>query len=165
MPQDHTFDIVSKVNWQELRNAIQQAQREIQTRFDFQRTSASVLLEESPPLLKLTADHEGQLTSVRDVVETKLAKRGVSLKVFAWQASEQLPAGSVKQQATLQEGIPSEKAKAIAAAIKGLGVKVQARIDGDSVRVAGKQLDDLQHVIQALKAQEFGLPLQVENYR
>ena len=165
MPQDHTFDIVSKVNWQELRNAIQQAQRELQTRFDFQRTSASVLLEEEPPLLKLTADHEGQLTSVRDVVETKLAKRGVSLKVFAWQAAEQLPSGGTKQQATLQEGIPSEKAKAIVAAIKRMGRKVQARIDGEAVRVAAKQIDELQEVMQGLKGQEFGLPLQMENYR
>ena len=165
MPQDHSFDFVSKVNLQELRNAIQQAQKEIQTRFDFQRSSASVTLEESPPGLLLTADHPGQLKSVMDVVETKLAKRSVSLKAFVWKDPEQLPSGGMKQQAVLQQGLSTEKAKAITAIVKTLGLRVQARIDGDAVRVSGKQLDDLQTVIQAVRAQDLGVPIQVENYR
>jgi len=102
---------------------------------------------------------------VMDVFESKLAKRGVSVNAFAWKDPEQLPSGGMKQQAGLQQGIPSEKARELAKSIKDLGLKVQPRIDGDAVRVSGKQLDDLQAVIQAVKAQDFGLPLQVENYR
>ena len=165
MAQDHSFDVVSKVILQEVRNAIQQAQKEIQTRFDFQRTSASVAFDESPPLLKLTADHEAQLTSVMGVVEGKLAKRGVPLKAFVWQPAESLPSGGIKRQASLQQGLATEKAKAVVKVVKEQGLKVQARIDGDAVRVSGKQLDDLQVVMKALQAKDFGVPLQMENYR
>ena len=165
MAQEHSFDIVSKVNLQEVRNAIQMAQKEIATRFDFRGSSASVVFEESPPLLKVTGDHHAQLTSVIQVVETKLAKRGVSLKAFSWKDPESLPSGGMKRQATLQQGLSSEQAKEITKCIKDLGVKVQPRIDGDSVRVSGKQIDDLQAVIGALKTKDFGVPIQVENYR
>ena len=165
MAQDHSFDLVSKVNLQELRNAIQQAQKEIATRFDFQRSRASVEFEESSLTLKLAADHHAQLSSVVDVVETKLAKRGVSVKALAWKALEPLPSGGVKQQAVVQQGISSEKARELAKFVKELGLKVQPRIDGDAVRVAGKQLDDLQAVIQAIKTNDFGVAIQVENYR
>ena len=165
MAQDHSFDIVSKVNLQELRNAIQQAQKEIVTRFDFRGTSASLAFEEAPPALKVTGDHQAQLRSVIDVVESKLAKRGVSLKAFAWKETEQLPSGGMKRQADLQQGLSSEQAKEITKTIKALGLKVQPRIDGDAVRVAGKQIDDLQTVVQAVQAKDFGVPLQAENYR
>ena len=165
MAQDHSFDIVSKVNLQEVRNAIQMAQKEIATRFDFRGSHAGVAFEESPPLLKMTGDHHAQLRSVREVVELKLSKRGVSLKAFTWNEPEQLPSGGMKQQASLQQGLFSEKAKEITKLIKDLGLKVQPRIDGDSVRVAGKQIDDLQSVIQGLKNKDFGVPIQVENYR
>ena len=165
MAQDHSFDVVSKVNMQELRNAIQQAQKELATRFDFQGSHASVVFEESPPVLKMTADDHAQLASVANVVETKLAKRGVSLNAFVWKAPEQLPSGNMKRQATLQQGLSSEKAKEVTKAIKELGLKIQPRIDGESVRVSGKQIDDLQAVIQALKTKDFGVPIQVENYR
>ena len=165
MAQDHSFDLVSKVNLQELRNAIQQAQKEIGTRFDFRGSGASILFEEATGLLKVAADDTAQLRSVIEVIETKLAKRGVPLKAFAWKEPEQLPSGGVKRQAILQQGLSSEKAREIVGVIKGLGLKVQSRIDGDAVRVAGRQIDDLQAVIQALKPREFGVPLQVENYR
>ena len=165
MPQDHSFDVVSKVNMQELKNAIQMAQKEVSTRFDFRGSSASLAFDESPPTLKLTADHRAQLHSVQEVVEGKLAKRGVPLNAFAWNDPEQLPSGSMKRQASLQQGLASEKAKEITKTIKDLGLKVQPRIDGDAVRVSGKQLDDLQAVMQALKAKGFGIPLQFENYR
>ena len=165
MPQEHSFDVVSKVNMQELRNAIQQAQREISTRFDFQRTSAGVEFEEAPPIVRVRADHQAQLRSVIDVLELKLAKRGVPLKAFAWRDPESLPSGGMKQQAQLQQGLSSEHAKAITKTIKELGLKVQARIDGDAVRVSGKQLDELQAVIQHLNAKDFGVPIQTENYR
>ena len=165
MAQDHSFDIVCKVNLQEIRNAIQQAQKEIGTRFDFKGSSATVLFEESPPILKLTADHDGQLKSVIDVVETKLVRRSVPLKAFVWKEAEQLPSGGMKQQAELQQGIPSDKAKEISKFIKELGLKIQPRIEGDSVRISAKQIDDPQTVIQRLKGKDFGIALQVENYR
>ncbi|MBI4004067.1 MAG: YajQ family cyclic di-GMP-binding protein [Candidatus Omnitrophica bacterium] len=165
MGQDHSFDIVSKVNLQELRNAIQQAQKEIGTRFDFQGTSASLQFEEAAGLVKTAGDHQAQLNSVIDVLQSKLAKRGVPINAFAWKPAEQLPSGGMKRSASLQQGLASDKAREIVALIKGLGLKVQPRIDGDAVRVSGRQLDDLQTVIQALKANDFGVPLQVENYR
>ena len=165
MGSDHSFDVVSKINLQELRNAIQQAQREIGTRFDFKGSSASVTLEESPLVLKVTADHHAQLNSVTEVVNSKLAKRGVALNAFAWDDPEQLPSGSMKRQASVQQGLSHEKTKEILKVVKELGLKVQSRVEGDLVRVSGKQLDDLQVVINALQAKNFGIPIQAENYR
>ncbi|MBI3615684.1 MAG: YajQ family cyclic di-GMP-binding protein [Candidatus Omnitrophica bacterium] len=165
MGKDHSFDFVSKVDLQELRNALQQAQKEIATRFDFKGSSASLLFEESSGTLKLAADHSMQLKSVADVLETKLVKRGVSLKAFVWKDPEALPSGGVKRQATLQQGLASEKAKEIVRAIKDLGLKIQPRIEGDAVRVMGDKIDDLQTVIQVFKGKDFGVSLQVENYR
>lgn len=165
MAQEHSFDIVSKVNLQELHNALAQAQKEIRTRFDFKGSSSSIQFDEELPGLKLTADNTLQLKSVLDLLETKLVKRGVSLKAFSWDEPQQLPAGSVKQTALLQQGLSGEKAKEISRAIKELGLKVQPRIEGDSVRVSAKQIDDLQSVIQAIQAKDFGVALQVENYR
>src|SRR3989338_8926815 len=109
MAAEHSFDIVSKVTLQEVRNAIQQAQKEIATRFDFRGSSASVVFEESPAVLKVTGDHQAQLRSVVEVVEGKLAKRGVPLNAFEWNHPEQSPGGRMKQQATLQQGLSSEK--------------------------------------------------------
>ena len=165
MGNDHSFDFVSKTDLQELRNAVAQAQKEIATRFDFKGSSAGLSFEESSSTLKLTADHSMQLKSVEDLLQAKLVKRGVSLKAFTWKDPETLPSGGMKQQATLQQGLVSEKAKEIVKAIKELGLKVQPRIEGDSVRVAGAKIDDLQTVIQTLKGKDFGVPLQVENYR
>lgn len=165
MPADHSFDVVSKVNLQELRNALQQGQKEIATRFDFRGTRASILFDEAAGLLSVEADHQAQLRGVVDVIEGKLAKRGVSLRAFAWKAPEQIPSGGMKQQASLQQGLATEKARDVVKVIKDLGLKVQPRIDGDAVRVSGRQLDDLQAVIQTLKAKDFGVAIQVENYR
>ena len=165
MAQEHTFNVVSRVNLQEVRNALQQAQKEIATRFDFKGSSAGADFDEAAGALKVTADHRAQLASVVDLVETKLAKRSVLPKVFVWGQPEQLPSGSMKQAATLQQGLSSEQARAIAKAVKELGLKVQPRIEADAVRVSGKQLDELQTVIGALKARDFGVPLQFENYR
>ena len=166
MAKDHSFDVVSKVNLQELKNAVQMAQKEIQNRFDFKGSSASIMWEESPAFaLKLTADDVSQMRSVVDVLQGKLVKRGVHLKSFDWKEPEQLPAGGAKQQALLQQGLSSEKAKEVSKAVKGLGLKVEARIEGDSVRVSAQQIDDLQAVMRALQAKDFGVPLQMENYR
>lgn len=165
MAQDHTFDIVSKINLQELRNAVQQAHKEISTRFDFRGTSASLEFDEPGKLLKVAGDHQAQLASVIQVLESKLAKRGVSLKSLAWKAPESLPSGGMKRQATLQQGLSSEQARDIVQTIRSLKLKVQPRIDGDAVRVAGRQLDDLQTVMRVVKERDFGVPLQMENYR
>ncbi len=165
MPQDHSFDVVSKVNLQELRNGVQMAQKEIATRFDFRGSSASIEFIEGDSLLKLVGDHSAQLNSVKDVLEMKLAKRGLILQALAWENPDLLPSGGMKRQAKLQQGLSGENAKKVTKAIKDLGLKVQARIEGETVRVSAKQLDDLQTVIAALKRQDFGIPLQMENYR
>jgi hypothetical protein len=165
MASEHTFDVVSRVNLQEVRNALQQAQKEIATRFDFKGSSAGAAFDEAAKTLKVTADHQAQCASVVDLVQTKLAKRGVLPKAFVWGQPEQLPGGGMKQAATLQQGLSSEQARVVAKAVKDLGLKVQPRIDADAVRVSGKQLDELQAVIAALKSRDFGVPLQFENYR
>ena len=166
MAKDHSFDIVSRVNLQELKNAVQMAQKEIQNRFDFKGSSARVdFSEEDSPALKLTADHLMQLKNVVDVLQEKLGRRGVSLRSFDWKEPEQLPAGGAKQQAVLQQGLSSEKAKEVVKAVKGLGLKVEAKIESDSVRVYARQIDDLQTVMQGLRDKDIGVPLQFENYR
>lgn len=165
MAKDHSFDIVSKVDLQELKNAVQMAQKEIQTRFDFKGSRAAISFEEKPPALKLTADDAMQMKSVVDVLQGKLVKRGVPLKAFDWKEPEILPAGGAKQEAVLQQGFSSEKAKEVAKVVKGSGLKVEARIEGETVRVCAKQIDDLQAVMQALRQKEFGVPVQFENYR
>ncbi len=166
MPKDHSFDIVSRVNLQELKNAVLMAQKELQTRFDFKGSSAGVAFsEEKPEGLKLTADHLMQLKSVVDLLQDKLGRRGVSLRSFEWKEPEQLPAGGAKQQALLQQGLSSEKAREIVKAVKGLGLKVDAKIESDSVRVYARQIDDLQGVMKGLQGKDLGVPLQFENYR
>ena len=165
MAKDHSFDVVSKVNLQEMRNAVQMAQKEIQTRFDFKGSSASITLEETSLTLKLTGDHTGQLKSVVDVLQGKLVKRGVSLKAFDWRNPEVLPSGGAKQEAVVQQGLSGEKAKEIAKAVRDLGLKVEARIEADAVRVSARQIDDLQAAIQGLRQKDWGVPIQFENYR
>lgn len=165
MPQDHSFDVVSKVNLQEFRNAVQQAQKEIATRFDFRNSAAGVEFDEPSGVVKLTANDAAQLRSVSDVLTGKLAKRSVPVKSLDWQPPERIPSGAMKQQAKLQQGLSSEHCREVTKLIKSLGLKVQARIEADTVRVSGRQLDELQAVIQALRGKEFEIPIQVENYR
>ena len=150
---------------QELKNAVQMTQKEIQTRFDFKGSSAGILFEEGALVLKLTADHTGQLQNVVDILQGKLVKRGVSLKALDWKEPEVLPSGGAKQEIGIRQGLSSEKAKEIAKAVKGLGLKVEARIEGDAIRVSARQIDDLQAVMQGLKQRDLDVPLQFENYR
>ncbi len=165
MPQDHSFDIVSKVNVQEVRNAVQMSLKEIATRYDFKGTNAGVNLEEKPLGLILTADHEMQLKNIIDLVLTKMAKRGVSMKSFKFEEVGKVSGGILQQRLTVQQGLSQEQAKAIVQAIKALELKVQPRIDGDCIRVLGRQIDDLQTVIKTLQGKDFGTAIQVENYR
>jgi len=163
MASDHSFDVVSKLDLQEVRNAVDQAMKEIGQRFDFKGSVSRINLEEDH--IALASDDPGKLQSVVRVLEERLVKRGISMKALDYGAVESAAGGTVRQRATLVQGIASDKARAIVASIKGLKTKVQAAIQGDQVRVSGKKLDELQAVIAHLKAQDFGVPLQFENYR
>ena len=160
---DNSFDIVSDVDLMEVSNAVQQAMKEIRQRFDFKGSVSDIKLEKES--LTLTSDDESRLKAVIDILTTKLVKRGVSLKALDYGAIQPATKGSVRQVVTVKKGIPSEKAKEIVKFIKGSGIRVQAQIQEDQVRVVGKKRDDLQAVIQAVKGQDFGLDLQFTNYR
>jgi uncharacterized protein YajQ (UPF0234 family) len=163
MPQDFSFDIVSKTEMQEVTNAIQQAQKELAQRFDFKGSKSSIELTAEE--IVLVSDDEGKLRSVKDILETKLVKRGVSLKAVDYAALEQAAGGTVRQKAKIVQGIEIEKAKAIVKAIKEAKLKVQASIQSDQVRVTGRAKDDLQKAMAVVKGHDYGIPLQFTNYR
>jgi len=163
MADDHSFDVVSKPNIQELDNAIQMAMKEISTRFDFKGSISKISKEGEK--INLVSDDEFKLKNVVNILQDKLARRQVSIKFFDFGKVEESLGGAVKQTATIKIGIPQEKAKEITKMIKAIGLKVQAQIQGDQVRVSGKKLDDLQAVIQKLRSVDFNLPLQFLNYR
>jgi len=159
-----TFDVVSEVDDQEVRNAVDQAAREITQRYDFKGTDSSVELVDGA--INLASASEDRLTALRQVLEEKLVRRKVSLKVLDYGNIEPASGGSVRQVATLQAGISTEKAKELNKFIKGLGLKgVQSSTQGDQLRVQGKKRDALQEVIAKLKEGDFGLPLQFNNFR
>ena len=164
MAQQNTFDITSKIDHAEVANAINQAMKEIQTRFDFKGSKSNVEIE-GHEAITLTSDDEYKLKSLNDVLQTKFVKRGVPLKGLTYQKVEQALGGTVRQRVSLQQGIPQEKAKEIVKFIKETKLKVQASIQGDFVRVAGKDRDTLQEVIAALRNQDFGIDMQFTNYR
>jgi uncharacterized protein YajQ (UPF0234 family) len=163
MAADHSFDVVSKLDLQEVKNAVDQAMKEIGQRFDFKGSASRVALEADH--LALASDDEAKLQAVVRVLEERLVKRGVALKALDYGPVEPAAGGTVRQRVALAQGIPTDKAREIVKTIKGLKTKVQAAIQGDSVRVSGKKLDDLQAAIAALKAGDYGVPLQFENYR
>ena len=163
MPQEFSFDIVSKTDMQEVANAIQQAQKELAQRFDFKGSKSAIEL--SAEELVLSSDDEGKLRSVKDIVETRLVKRKVSLKAFDYAHVEPAAGGTVRQKAKIVQGIETEKAKAIVKAIKDAKLKVQASIQSDQVRIVGRSKDDLQKAIALVREQDFGIPLQFTNYR
>jgi uncharacterized protein YajQ (UPF0234 family) len=159
-----SFDVVSEVDRQELRNAIDQAQREIATRFDFKNTDSSI--EQSNLVLTLRTASEDRLTALRTVIEEKLVKRGVSLKGLDYGKIEEATQNTVRQVLTIKVGISSDKAREINKLIKEKGPKgVGSQTQGESVRVTGKKRDDLQSVIATLKGADLGIPLQFENFR
>lgn len=160
---DSSFDIVSSVDLQEVKNAIAQATKEIQTRFDLKSSGSSIELQGEE--LALASADEFKLKSVREVLEERLVKRGVSLKALTYGSLDQALGGTVRQRITLQKGIPSDKAREIVKLIKGTKLKVQAAIQGDQLRVSGKNRDDLQGVIRLLKGADLGIDMQFTNYR
>lgn len=159
-----SFDVVSELDMQEVRNAVDQAAREISQRFDFKGTDSTVELKEKT--IELHTESEARLQALRQVLEEKMVKRQVSLKALDYGQVEEATKGTVRQTVTLRMGITDEKAKAVGKFIKGLGMKgVSHQIQGDQVRVTGKKRDDLQSVIAALKDEDFDLPLQFQNFR
>jgi uncharacterized protein YajQ (UPF0234 family) len=160
---ESSFDVVSSVDLQEVKNAIGQAMKEITTRFDLKGTNSTIDLQGEEILIS-TAD-EGKIKAVRDVLETRLVKRSVPLKAVTFGPIEKALGGTARQKVTLQKGIPSEKAREIVKIIKGTKLKVQASIQGEQVRVAGKNRDDLQAVIQLLRETDLGIDMQFTNYR
>ena len=159
----NSFDVVSEVDLMEVSNAVQQAMKEIRQRFDFKGSVSDIALDGET--LTLHSDDESRLKAVIDVLTTKLVKRGVSLKALEYGTIQPAAKGTVRQVVTIQRGIPTERAKEIVKFIKGTGIRVQAQIQESQVRVSGKNRDDLQAVIQSLKARDFGLDLQFTNYR
>ena len=165
MSKESSFDIVSIVEIHEVINAIIQAMMEIKQRFDFKGSKSDIKLEEKDKKIVLLSDDEHKLKSVIDILQTKLVKRGVSLKALKYDKVEPATGGTVRQVITLQQGIPVEKAKEIVKIIKDTKLKVQAQIQGEQVRVAGKNKDDLQSVISLLRGKNMGIDLQFVNYR
>lgn len=164
MAQQNTFDITSTIDLAEVANAINQAMKEVQTRFDFKGSRSSVEVEGKEAII-LASDDEYKLKSLNDILQTKLIKRNVPLKGLIYGKIEQALGGTVRQRIDLQQGIPQEKAKEIVRLIKDRKFKVQASIQGDFVRVAGKDRDTLQEVIAALRQEDFGIDMQFTNYR
>ena len=160
---DSSFDIVSSVDLQEVKNAIAQAMKEIQTRFDLKGTSSTIEL--SGEELTVASSDEFKLKAVRDVLEGRLVKRNVPLKALTFGDVDKALGGTARQKVTLQKGIPTDKAREIVKLIKGSKLKVQAAIQGDQLRVSGKNRDDLQGVIRLLKGTDMGIDMQFTNYR
>lgn len=164
MAQQNTFDIVSQIDHAEVVNAVNQAMKEVQTRFDFKGSKSNLELEGQEAIV-MASDDEYKLKSLNDILQSKFVKRGVPLKGLTYGKIEPALGGTVRQRITLQQGIPQEKAKEIVKFIKETKLKVQASIQGDMVRVAGKDRDVLQEVISALRAHDFDIDMQFTNYR
>ena len=163
MPEN-TFDIVSKVDLQEVSNAIQQALKEVHTRFDLKDSKSNIALEGKDAII-LSSQDEYKLKAVNDVLQQRLVKRGVPLKALSYGPIEPAAGSTVRQKISMQQGIPTEKAREIVKTIKNSKHKVQASIQGDLVRVSGKDRDTLQAVIALLHNSDFGIDMQFTNYR
>jgi uncharacterized protein YajQ (UPF0234 family) len=160
---ENSFDVVSNVDLQEVRNAVNQAEKEIATRYDLKKAAADLRLDGEE--ISLEAADDFSLNQALEVLKTKLVKRNVNLKSLRYGKVEPASGGRARQKITLQQGIPQETAKKLVAEIKAKKLKVQAAIQGDTVRVSGKNRDDLQTVIATLKAMDLDLPLTFTNYR
>ncbi len=163
MAKDASFDIVSQVDFQEITNAVKQAQKEIEQRFDFKNSKSSIKLEEEKMIL--ISDDEFKLRNVIDILESKLVKRQVSLKALEYAKVQQAGGDTVRQEVKLVQGLAQDKAKQIIKVLKDSKIKVNSSIQGDQVRVTGKDKDDLQAVIALLRQEDFGIDLQYINYR
>ena len=159
----NSFDIVSKTDMQEVRNAVDQTRKELSQRFDFRGSKSSITIEGND--LIVLSDDEYKLKSVLDILQSKMVKRGVSLKALSYGKIEEALAGTVRQKISLQQGISTDKAKEISKAIRDTKLKAQTQIQADQIRISSKSKDELQAVMEFLKDRDFGLPLQFTNYR
>ncbi|MBE0446695.1 MAG: YajQ family cyclic di-GMP-binding protein [Actinobacteria bacterium] len=165
MAKDNSFDIVSEVNLQEIDNAVNQANKEISTRYDFKNTKSKITWNKNDSQIIINADDDYKLRSVQDVLHTKLVRRGIDLKALHYKKPDAAIGGTLRQTVDVQQGIDPDKAREINKFIKNAKLKVQVAIEGTKLRVSGKSKDDLQKVIQMVKEHDFGLPLQFVNYR
>ena len=163
MADQNSFDVVCKVEMQEVTNALDQARREIQTRYDLKGTKNEVTLDKQD--IVVLAPDDMKLKAVVDILQSKLHKRGIPLKALSYGNVEEASGGALKQKIAVQQGIPIEKAREIVRLVKDLKLKVQAAIQEDQVRVSGKNRDDLQKVIATLRDKDLGIALQFTNYR
>lgn len=163
MAKDNSFDIVSEVDRQEITNAVQQAIREIENRFDFKGSKSDI--KHDGDTLTLISDDDFKLKNVVDILEGKMVKRNIDLKSLKYGKIEAAAGDTVKQVVTIQQGLDKELTKELIKTIKNSKIKVQAQIQGDQIRVTGKDRDDLQAIIKLLREQDFDVPLQFSNYR
>ena len=163
MPADNSFDIVCKVDGQEVTNAVDQTRREIETRYDLKGTRSQV--EQEKTALTVSAPDDMKLKAVVDILQSKLHRRGVPLKALAYGKVESASGGTLKQKIDLQQGIPIEKAREIIRMVKDTKLKVQAAIQEDKVRISGKNRDDLQKIIALVREADLGIAVQFDNYR
>jgi len=163
MAKENSFDIVSKTDYAEITNALNQTTKEVSQRFDFKGSKATVELADKD--LIMSAEDETRLRNMNDILQTKFIKRGISLKALDYQKIEPAAGGTVRQTVKVQQGIPIEKAKEIVKFIKDEKLKVQASIQGETVRVSGKDRDTLQDTIAKIKGKDFGIDMQFTNYR
>ena len=163
MAAENSFDIVCKVDMQEVTNALDQARREIETRYDLKGSKNEVALDKTD--IVLTAPDDMKLKAVADILQSKLHRRGVPLKALTWGAAEPAAGGTLRQRVALQQGIPVEKAREIVRLVKDTKLKVQAAIQDEQVRVTGKKIDDLQAVIKVLRESSVNVPLQFVNMK
>ena len=161
--KEFSFDIVSKVDLQEVRNAVDQAQRELANRYDFKGTKAEIQLDKDQ--LTLIADDEFRMGQLKDIVESKLIKRGVDIRQIEYGKPEPGSGLTIRQKVTFRQGISQDVAKPLVKQIKDKGLKVQAQIQGEAVRVSGKDKDDLQKAIAFVKGLSLEIPVTFENYR
>lgn len=162
---EYSFDVVSRVDMSEVQNAINQASKEVATRYDFRGTRAEINLDPKALTLTLTADDTQQLRSLLELVQQRLAKRGVSLRALEPGTPEPAEGSTLRQVIVLRQGIPSEKAREMARLLRDSKLKVSSQIQDDQLRIAGSKKDDLQAVMTLLKQQDFGVDLQFVNYR
>ena len=164
MASDNSFDVVSKIDLAEVKNAVDQATKEIHTRFDLKDSKSSIAIE-GADVIQLASQDEYKLEAVKEILRQKLVKRGVSLKNLEYEKLEPAANSSVRQKIKMMQGIPSDKARQIAALVKELKLKASASILGDTVRVTSKDRDTLQQIMAKLRAGDFGVELQFTNYR
>ncbi len=163
MAKENTFDIVSRVDLQEVRNAVDQSIRELRTRFDFKGSRSDIIYDGEEIIL--VGDDEFKLKNVIDILETKMVKREINLKALRYGKIEPAAKDTVRQKVSLVQGLDKDRAKVITKLVKDSKLKVQVAIQGDQVRISGKNRDDLQAIMQIIKDHDFDIPLQFVNYR